>query len=80
MSSTNGMTRAEHLQWCKDRALKYLNPGPHYSQQDAMASMMSDLGKHEGLAKSAAAMAPMAMFELMNPTDNGIRRFIEGFN
>lgn len=39
------MTRAEHLQWAKDRALAYL---PDTSQ--AMASFVSDLGKHDELA------------------------------
>lgn len=41
------MNRAEHLNWCKQRALEYLNPGQFFSIDDAMASMASDLGKHD---------------------------------
>lgn len=74
------MTRAEHLQWCKDRALEYLNPGPDHSHQDAVASILSDLKKHPETEQSAEMMGLLAMFELMHPSDDGIRRFIEGFN
>ena len=38
------MTRAEHLAWAKERALEYL---PDVNQ--ALASFISDLGKHEEL-------------------------------
>lgn len=37
------LTRAEHLQWCKDRAHEYINQGDY---KNAVISMMSDLGKH----------------------------------
>jgi hypothetical protein len=37
------MTRAEHLAWCKERALEYVARG---ELLDALASMTSDLGKH----------------------------------
>lgn len=36
-------TRAEHLQWCKDRAAQYTQIGDH---QNAMKSFLSDLNKH----------------------------------
>lgn len=39
------MTREEHLQWSKDRALQYL-PG---DVTNATASFVSDLGKHPEL-------------------------------
>lgn len=49
MSDTQGITdptygtRAEHLAWCKIRALEYLeNVGPI----EAFASMTSDMNKH----------------------------------
>ncbi len=38
------MTRAEHLAWCKQRALEYVDRG---DTANAVASMISDLGKHE---------------------------------
>lgn len=37
------MTRAEHMRWCKERALQYADRG---DLSDAVASMASDLGKH----------------------------------
>ncbi len=39
------MNRAEHLQWCKDRANKEFEFSGKL--EDAFASMMSDLRKHE---------------------------------
>ena len=36
-------TRAEHLQWCKDRAMEYVNAG---DLDQALMSMYSDLNKH----------------------------------
>ncbi len=38
------MTRSEHLQWCKDRALEYVNNG---DLTTAYASMASNLNKHK---------------------------------
>lgn len=40
-------TRAEHLQWCKDRAIRELNAG---GPSQGFASMLSDLRKHSGTA------------------------------
>jgi len=37
------MTRKEHLDWCKERALKYVDDG---NLQQAYTSMTSDLSKH----------------------------------
>lgn len=42
------MTRDEHLAWAKERALAYL---PDWSS--AMASFVSDLGKHKDTADHA---------------------------
>jgi len=38
------MTRAAHLAWAKARALEYVEAG---KCADAVASLLSDLGKHE---------------------------------
>ncbi len=38
------MTRQEHVDWCKKRALVYIENG---EMNDAWASMISDLRKHE---------------------------------
>lgn len=37
------MTRQEHLNWCKQRALEYVEAGDN---SQAMASMCSDVMKH----------------------------------
>ena len=43
------MTREEHLEWSKARALEYLPGDP----EQAAASFVSDLGKHDELAGHA---------------------------
>lgn len=70
------MTRDEHLQWCKDRALEYLNKG---DMTNAVTSMLSDLGKHEETRAVGEKLAPMGMMFLMNRDSDGVRRFITGF-
>ena len=73
------MTRQEHLQWCKDRAMKYVGTGDLNS---AVTSMLSDLGKHdETRASSEGVLAQMGMMELMRgPSKDSIARYIQGFN
>ena len=72
-------TRAEHLQWCKDRAMKYVDASDYNS---AVTSMLSDLGKHPDTESSANGfLAQLGMMELMNgPTTESITRYIQGFN
>lgn len=41
------MNRAEHLAWCKQRALEYVDLG---ELADALVSMTSDLQKHPDTA------------------------------
>ncbi len=74
------MTRQEHLQWCKDRALAYVDAGDLTS---ALSSMLSDMGKHPETEKSLAATAPLGMMlqiggHLSRPEQ--MRDFINGFN
>lgn len=77
------MTREEHLKWCKDRALEYLEPGQYFNIDDAMASMASDLGKHEETRHHVNMTVPL-MFQLRMAgqlnTAAEMRKFIEGFN
>jgi hypothetical protein len=69
------MNRAEHLQWCKRRALEYL---PH-DPQGAVASMISDLGKHPETA-NLTDLGMLGICELQSPDPvPGVRKFIEGF-
>lgn len=71
------MERAEHLEWCKKRALEYLDAGDY---NNAVTSMLSDLGKHEETRGVGEKMAMLGMFTLMNPDHDSVRRFIVGFN
>jgi hypothetical protein len=72
------MTREEHLEWCKTRALEYVESGDIHG---AYASMTSDINKHPGTAGHAGVGLGMMM--LMGgqlSTADQIRKFIEGFN
>jgi hypothetical protein len=71
------MTRAEHLQWAKDRALAYLPDSP----REAVTSMLSDLGKHDETKR--VLDGPIGMIGIMEAAQGSVgsvRRFIEGFN
>ncbi len=72
------MNRTEHLQWCKDRALAYVNDG---DITNAIASFQSDMGKHDE-TRTHAALPLMAqlMFSGNLSTTNEVTKFIEGFN
>lgn len=75
------MTRAEHLQWCKDRALEYLDPGEDYSPQEAVTSMLSDLNKHPDTSIASDGILTMLGLKAIQSGDREeARRFIVGFN
>ncbi len=72
------ITRAEHLAWCKQRALEYVEAG---DLQGAFASMGSDLRKHPDTADHDAQM--LGMMLMMNghlDTQAKMRDWITGFN
>lgn len=72
------MTRAEHLAWCKQRALDDMAVG---DVQDAFASMASDLQKHpetQGHAGIGLGIIMLASGQLS--TADEMERFIKGFN
>ena len=72
------MTRAEHLQWCKDRALQYCNLG---DMQQAYTSMASDLGKHpETKGHTAIELGLMMLMNGHLDSEHEMRKFINGFN
>ncbi len=71
------MERQEHLQWCKDRALEYLDRG---DLVNAIASMLSDLSKHDETRGIGKKLGQLGMLYVMNHDSAGARRFIEGFN
>lgn len=71
------MTRAEHLAWCKERALEYL---PHDPQQ-ALTSMFSDLGKHpETAGHSGIKLGFMEMMAGFLTRPSEVEEFIKAFN
>ena len=72
------MNRKEHLAWCKQRALEYIDKG---EIQEGIASMISDTHKHAETASSICDM--LAMQFLMSGQVNSIpeaRKFINGYN
>jgi len=67
-------TRAEHIAWCKERALEYVEIG---DMNQAFASMSSDLKKHEETKNHPDIMIGFKMLmsgELNNPAR--MRHFI----
>ena len=71
-------TRAEHLEWCKARALQYVDAG---DLDQAMASMGSDLNKHPDTAGHPAMQ--IWLLERISgrlTTPDEVTRFIEGFH
>jgi len=72
------MNRAEHLQWCKDRALEYVEEN---DLGQAFASMGSDLSHHpETEGHSGIKLGAALLFTGQLSTPAQMRRFIEGFN
>jgi len=72
------MTRAEHLKWCKERAIAELNGG---KIADAWASMVSDMGKHpETQGHMAIELGHMLLMSGNWRTQAEVRKFIEDFN
>jgi hypothetical protein len=72
------MNRQEHLAWCKQRALEYVEAG---DLAQALTSMMSDLNKHPE-TKGHVGIELGVNLSLIGglSTSRDMRRFIEGFN
>lgn len=68
------VTRDEHLEWCKKRALEYVERGDY---TNAVKSMLSDLRKHPETAKLLNPFS--ALFGVTARSEEDARRFIEGF-
>lgn len=73
------MTRLEHLAWCKQRALAYLDRG---DLRNALSSMMSDMQKHpENRSVLQGGFLPMVGMLAVKERDAvKLRYWIEGFN
>jgi hypothetical protein len=72
------MTREEHLGWCKQRALEYIDAG---DIKNGIVSMASDLRKHpETNSRMAVELGIMMLASGQLRTVAEARKFIEGFN
>jgi hypothetical protein len=67
------MTRTEHVEWAKQRALEYLDRG---ELGNAVASMTSDLLKHP---ETAASVTMEFLIVMTCHTSDDVRRWIMGF-
>ena len=81
------MTRAEHLAWCKQRAMVeydyYIAHENHdVAARNAVMSMVSDCRKHPDTDSHGAG--PMAAFAMLNiqtlRSRADVQRFIDGYN
>lgn len=68
-------TREEHLAWCKERALEYVDIG---DLGQAVASMGSDLSKHPETRPNQTLML-LGMRYILDGDTEAVRRWIEGF-
>ncbi len=72
------MNRQEHLEWCKARALEYIEINDLTS---AWASMCSDLNKHKETEDHEAIKLGTMLLVTGNLSTSGqMREFILGFN
>ena len=71
-------SREAHIEWCKQRALEYVDRGDN---DQAWASMTSDLTKHDETANHPAIDLGTVLMRagLLNYA-SVMRKFIEGFN
>ncbi len=72
------LNRAEHISWCKSRALEILEKG---DCTEAFNSMCSDLQKHPDTSRHVGISLGVAQMHggMLKSTDD-MRNFIEGFN
>ena len=74
------MNREEHLAWCKKRALEYLDQDPP-DLKNALASLVSDLSKHEETCYHGASNLGVMLLVSNNlNTPIEMREFIDGVN
>lgn len=73
-------TRREHIDWCKGRALEYIELG---NAQQAQSSMLSDLMKHEDALPAGPEGIALIQMGHMALTSSEplveVKRWIEGF-
>lgn len=70
-------TRAQHIEWCKERALDYCDKG---ELQMAFSSMSSDLQKHtETAGHIGTALGMKLLVSKQLDTIEKMKRYINGF-
>ena len=70
------MTREEHLAWARERALEYVDRGDLPS---AVASLISDLGKHEETRSFPLDVLRESVEVAQSQDPERVRRWIEAF-
>lgn len=76
MDDAGELPQAEHLAWCKRRALEYVEAGKLI---DGVTSMLSDLAKHQDTACGSYG-ALLGMMAACTGNATAVRRWIESFN
>lgn len=74
-------TRAQHLQWVRQRAIDEFRFSG--KPADAVASIISDLGKHPETAGSGQVIGALALMQLASGqlnTEAQIKKFVDGIN
>lgn len=69
-------TREEHLAWCKQRALEYLDAG---KLEEVVASMASDLNTHPGTRVGTDVMLRVGLLYVDQGDPARLRMWVEGF-
>lgn len=78
MDDITEVSRETHLNWCKQRALEYIEAG---DIRNGLLSMFSDLEKHpETKGHGAISLGLMLMMTGSLSTKEEAKSFIEGFN
>lgn len=76
----SNVTRQEHLEWCKKRAIEYIDAG---NVSEALSSFASDVTKHpetEAIRDTIANLGiPLLMAGAIN-TPQAMRKHINGYN
>lgn len=74
----NTETREQHLEWCKKRAMEYVDVG---DLEQAYASFGSDMSAHPETRNNAAlGIGLMMLMQGMLGTPEKMRKFINGFH
>ena len=72
------MNRQDHLEWCKKRALEYIDAG---DLPNAVASMLSDLKKHPDTTTHLGIELGVGLLMMGKlSTGDEVRKYIQGFN